>query len=307
MNSFIHGTPLDKPQSTKSTVKPRSRPRWGLFGFLIILGLQAFLIYQVLGNKDQISDSQKHVKLLNERMIASVNNHEKNLSSLNADFSVVQKRLGVTQNELNRARTIAQQIREEQQRSVEQLNAEISLKADSQQLSALQNQADSKFGAVNADVTAVKTDVTAVKTDVEATKKALEGTRRDIVDVRATLTQQIARNKGELDQLRLKGERNFYEFDIRKKGWRDKGFTLVGDIRIGVRKTNRKRQRYTVRIVVDDSTLEKKNRNINEPVQFLVGPTKLRYELVVNEVRKNRIIGYLSVPKDKGLSAERTS
>jgi len=304
MNSFIHGTPLDKPQPTKSMVKPRSKPRWGLFGFLIILGLQGFLIYQVLGNKDQISDSQKHIKLLNERMITSVNNHEKDLSSLNADFSVVQKRLGVTQNELNRARTIAQQIREEQQRSVEQLNAEISLKADSQQLSAFQNQADSKFGAVNANVTAVKTDVTAVKTDVEATKKALEGARRDIVDVRSTLTQQIARNKGELEQLRLKGERNFYEFNIRKNR---KGFTLVGDIRIGVRKTNRKRQRYTVRIVVDDSTLEKKNRNINEPVQFLVGPSKVRYELVVNEVRKNRIIGYLSVPKDKGLSAERTS
>ena len=86
---------------------------------------------------------------------------------------------------------------------------------------------------------------------------------------------------------------------------RRRGFALVGDIRIGVTKTNRRRQRYNVRIVVDDNTLEKKRRTINEPVQFLVGPTKLRYELVVNEVRRNRIIGYLSVPKDKGLSAER--
>ena len=301
MNSFIDGKPLDQPktnQPAKSVAKPQSTPRWGLFGFIILLGLQVFLIYQVLGNKEQIIESQDQVMDLDEKMVAAVSDQEQKFEqkfeTLSADFSVVQKRLGVTQKELNQARAVAQRLREEQRRSVEQLNVEIARKADSQQLSAFKNAADSRFGAVDADVTKVKTDV-------EATRKALEGARREIVDVRTTLTQQIARNKDELKQLVLKGERNFYEFDIQKK----KGFSLVGDIRIGVMKTNRKRQRYDVRIVVDDNTLEKKRRTINEPVQFLVGPTKLRYELVVNQVRRNRIIGYLSVPKDKGLSAER--
>ena len=304
MNSFTDGKPLDQPkpkQPATTGMAGRSTPRWGLFGFIVLLGLQVFLIYQVMGNKDQILDSQDQVAALEEEMMEAVDEQEKqdqkleqSLGSLTADFTVVQKRLGVTQKELNRARATARRLRVEQQRSVQQLNTEIARKADSRQLSELKSASDSRFGAVNADVSQNRTDL-------EATRKALEGARRDIVDVRTTLTQQIARNKDELKQLRLKGERNFYEFDIQKK----KGFALVGDIRIGVTKTNRRRQRYNVRIVVDDSTLEKKRRTINEPVQFLVGPTKLRYELVVNEVRRNRIIGYLSVPKDKGLSAER--
>ena len=304
MNSFTDGKPLDQPRPKQPATAPlagRSTPRWGLFGFIILLGLQIFLIYQVLDNKDQILESQDQVAALDEEMMEAVSEQEEQdqkfeqkLGAMTADFSVVQNRLGVTQKELNRARAAAQRLREEQQRSVQQLNVEIARKADSQQLSELKSAADSRFGTVDADVSQVRTDV-------EATRKALEGARREIVDVRTALTQQIARNKDELTQLRLKGERNFYEFDIQKK----KGFALVGDIRIGVTKTNRRRQRYNVRIVVDDNTLEKKRRTINEPVQFLVGPTKLRYELVVNEVRRNRIIGYLSVPKDKGLSAER--
>ena len=307
MNSFTDGKPLDRPKPKQPATAPlagRSTPRWGLFGFIILLGLQIFLIYQVLDNKDQILESHDQVAALDEEMMEAVSEQEEQdqkfeqkLGAMTADFTVVQNRLGVTQKELNRARAAARRLREEQQqqqRSVQQLNVEIARKADSRQLSALKSAADSRFGAVDADVSQVKTDV-------ETTRKALEGARREIVDVRTALTQQIARNKDELTQLRLKGERNFYEFDIQKK----KGFSLVGDIRIGVTKTNRRRQRYNVRIVVDDNTLEKKRRTINEPVQFLVGPTKLRYELVVNEVRRNRIIGYLSVPKDKGLSAER--
>ena len=100
--------------------------------------------------------------------------------------------------------------------------------------------------------------------------------------------------------MRLKGERNFYEFELDKK----KKVALVGDVRLMLLDTNAKKKKYGVRIVVDDNQLDKKDRTINEPVQFLVGRTKLRYELVVNEVSKDRIAGYLSTPKDKGLSAE---
>jgi hypothetical protein len=177
---------------------------------------------------------------------------------------------------------------------VRQLNAKLSEKADVQQLSEFQQEASSKLGAVTADVSQVRTDV-------DATKKELESTRRDLVDVKETLSQQIAKNRDELQQLRLKGERNFYEFDIQKK----KGPALVGDLRIGILKADQKKKKYDLRIVVDDNTLDKKDRTVNEPVQFLVGRTKLRYEIVVNEVQKDRLIGYLSTPKDKGLGAER--
>jgi hypothetical protein len=72
-----------------------------------------------------------------------------------------------------------------------------------------------------------------------------------------------------------------------------------------LRRTDPKKAKYDVLIQVDDSRLEKRDRTANEPVQFLVGRDKLRYEVVVNFVDKDRIKGYLSTPKDKVLSAER--
>ena len=79
----------------------------------------------------------------------------------------------------------------------------------------------------------------------------------------------------------------------------------VGDIRLELRETDTKKQKYAIVIQVDDSKLEKKDKLVNEPIQFLVGHDKLRYEIVVNNVDKDRISGYLSTPKDKVLSAER--
>lgn len=309
MNSFIDDkstNPIQATQSSNTVPQPKSKPRWGLFGFLILLGIQGFLIYQVLGNKNQITESQSQLNFLTEEMTANFSIQEKKLNSVNTAISIEKKRIGKTQKELENAksavdvaneqiRTEQKQSRMQQLQSVKILGDRISRKADDQELSALKSSAKTQFGSVTANVKANKTEL-------ENTKTTLEGARRDISDVRSTLTQQIARNKEELKKLRLKGERNFYEFDIKKK----QKFVLVGDIRIRVNKTNFRRQRYSVKIVVDDNTLERKRINVNQPVQFLVGPTKLRYELVVNEVRKkNRIIGYLSVPKDKALSSER--
>ena len=93
------------------------------------------------------------------------------------------------------------------------------------------------------------------------------------------------------------------EFDV-KKGKKNE-MQRVSDIRLELRDTDTKRQKYGIIIQVDDSKLEKKDRLANEPVQFLVGRDKLRYEIVVNYVDKDRIRGYLSTPKDKVLSAER--
>jgi hypothetical protein len=122
------------------------------------------------------------------------------------------------------------------------------------------------------------------------------------VDVKNALSDQIARNSSELAQLRLKGERNFVEFDIRKK---KNELQRVGDIRIELRDADEKKKKYTIRVQVDDSMLEKKDKLVNEPVQFLVGKEQSRYEIVVNKVEKDRIVGYLATPKDKTLSAER--
>jgi predicted nucleic acid-binding Zn-ribbon protein len=280
MNSFTDGKPLDQTTSSSSPIvisRGKTTPRYELFGFLILLGILGYTLYDLQSTKKELKLSQRaQMTALEEKLAAFVSANEKSLAALDSDVKVVGDRLGVTKKELENARSYAQRLKAEQEQSVERLNAQISQKADSQQLSALKEESTTKFGAVNKDVTAVRTDV-------ETTRKELEGTRRDLVDVKDTLTQQIARNREELQQLRLKGERNFYEFELDKK----KKVALVGDVRILLLDTNDKRKSYGVRIVVDDHQLEKKNRTVNEPVQFLVGRTKLRYELVVNDVQKD--------------------
>jgi len=301
MNSFTDGKPLDRDTGGSAPIvisRPKTTPRYGLFAFLAVLGLLIYIIYELKTTKNQLNEfkSSQAAKAaaLEDRLASRLSENEKSLDSLHSDFKVVQDKLGLTQRELDSARAMAQKVKVDTDHTVQQLNQQISRKADAQQLSAFKEEASSKLGAVNKDVTAVKSDV-------EATRKELEGTRRDITDVKDTLSQQIARNHDELQQLRLKGERVYYEFAIDKK----KKVVLVGDIRVMLLDTNEKKKTYGVRIVVDDNQLEKKNRTVNEPIQFLVGKTKLRYELVVNEVKKDNISGYLSVPKDKGLGAER--
>lgn len=48
----------------------------------------------------------------------------------------------------------------------------------------------------------------------------------------------------------------------------------------------------------DDKKIEKKNRNLNEPVQFYTGKDNYLYELVVNEIGKNEVKGYLATPRN---------
>jgi hypothetical protein len=151
----------------------------------------------------------------------------------------------------------------------------------------------SRIGAVTGEVNTVKVDLDTTKTDLAASRK-------EIGDVRDTLSQQIARNSGELAELRKRGERNYVEFDIRKSRNADR----IGDIQVQLKKADTKRQKYDLLLLVDDSKIEKKERTVNEPVTFLVGRDHVRYELIVNYVDKDRIRGYISTPKDRLLSAE---
>jgi len=234
-----------------------------------------------------------------------------NTDNLASDLHTVEKRIGVTAQELAQSRKFAEKLRQDQERAKEQLASELSTKANSadvtKDVAAAREEASSRVAAVQKDADAkivnVSGEVKAVDSKVEATKSDLAASRREIVDVKNTLSQQIARNSSELADLRKKGERDFFEFDIRKakKGQMQR----VADIQLELRDTDPKKQKYTVLIQVDDSKLEKKDRTTNEPIQFLVGRDKLRYELVVNLIDKDRIRGYLSAPKDKALSAER--
>jgi hypothetical protein len=124
----------------------------------------------------------------------------------------------------------------------------------------------------------------------------LDKTIAELKTVRGDLGVQsglIATNSKELSALRTLGERNYFEFNIT----RSKEYRKVGDISVRLRKADTKRNRYTVEVLADDKRVEKKDKNVNEPVQFYVARARQPYELVVNEVRKNQIVGYLATPK----------
>lgn len=230
---------------------------------------------------------------------------QSHMTTLQGELSRTQEAVGSTKLELKKtAKEVLQSATEKTEKTKAELSQAISSKADStavqQQVQAAKQEADTKIGQVTNEVGGVKTEVGNVRTDLESTKRDLEGTQRQLVDVRENLSAAVAKNASELAELRRKGERNYIEFEIPKKNQ----LTKVEDIRLILTKTDPKKGKYNVTVVVDDNKLQKNDKSINEPVQFLVGHNRVRYELVVNWVQKDKVGGYLSIPKDKGLSAE---
>ncbi len=274
---------------------------------LILLLAVAYLFYDNYRIKkgqqaklDRISDQ---LQLIENAQKVGESSITSQLSRLKTELAGTQEAVGSTQAEFKKT---ASQIQAEGQRTKHELSKALSAKADASQVEAqvqaAKSEAESKISQVNTEVGGVKSEVSVVKTDLENTRRDLEGTQRQLVDVRDTLSAAVAKNSSELAQLRLKGERDYVEFTIPKKNQ----LTKVEDIRLILTKTDQKKGKFNMKIVVDDNQLEKKDRFINEPIQFLVGQNRIRYEIVINWVQKNQAGGYLSIPKDKALSSERT-
>jgi hypothetical protein len=193
-------------------------------------------------------------------------------AQLQGELSIVTDKMKLTQGELTRARAQAKKIKEE----------------DAKQLADLENNVNGQLATKAGvdDVNKLGTDVNGVKSDLESTKNSLNMTRGEF----GTL---IAKNHDEVEELRRLGERDYYEFTINKKDQRQK----VGDLMIELRGVNPKKNVYTIAMYVDDSRYEKKNRSVNEPIYFFTRGTRAPMELTVNQVGKDKIAGYLSVPK----------
>jgi hypothetical protein len=225
-------------------------------------------------------------------------------TELASNLDVLTERLGVTSGELSKARQeLALRIRRQQEEVEQKLASELATKANSTDVDTLRQEATSRLAEAQRDATTkfgnVSTEVNVVKEDLDTTRRNLV---RELSEVRSTLGDGIARNAAELAQLRAKGEREYLDVEIQRN--QKPPFERVGDIQIALTRTDPKRQKYTVMMLVDDNQLEKKDRTANEPVPVMVGRNQVRYELVVYAVEKDRIRGYLSTPKDKVLSAE---
>ncbi|MDQ1474117.1 MAG: hypothetical protein QOJ99_5597 [Bryobacterales bacterium] len=150
-------------------------------------------------------------------------------------------------------------------------------------------EASTRIEGISNDVGAVKTEVASAKTDIQDTRTELQRARGDM----GVMSGLIATNSKEVQQLRELGDRNIYEFAINKKSATQR----VGDIQLVLKKIDAKRNRYTVAVLADDKVVEKKDKSLNEPVQFYTSRARQPYELVVNQVDKDRVVGYLATPK----------
>jgi chromosome segregation ATPase len=169
--------------------------------------------------------------------------------------------------------------------------------ADAQRLSTAQRQTAQEVNAVSSGLTDVKTDVGGVKTDVAKTQSDLAEAVSQLTSMKGDLsshTSLIARNHDELEILKHKGDRNFYEFTLTKGQKKP-----VGTVSLELKKADSKRSKFTLVVYSDDKEYEKKDRNLNEPLQFYSGKDPVLFEIVVNSVgsKNSSISGYLSTPK----------
>jgi len=192
--------------------------------------------------------------------------------------------LGVTQKQLD---TRAAELQERQQRT----------EANAQQLASAQKQTAQQVTAVSSAVTDVKTDVGGVKTDVAKTQSDLADAVNQLTSMKGDLSGHsslIARNHDELEVLKHKGDRSFYEFTLTKGAKKP-----VGTVSLELKRADSKKSKFTLVVYSDDKQYEKKDRSLNEPLQFYSGKDPSLFEIVVNSVgaKNSTITGYLSTPK----------
>lgn len=243
-----------------------------------ILMVLAVLVVAGFGYASYVNHAA--VKQLTAELVASQNQVRElqaRMQTAEAEEETLARQAGITKKELS-------------QRAA-QLQAE-------QRAAALRIEQEQKaqISAVSGDIAGVKTDVGGVKTDVASTKADLEATKAKLQSAVGDLGVQsglIANTRSDLEVLKHKGDRNYYEFTL-LKGAKPQPVSTVS---LQLKKADAKKGKFTLNVTSDDKTIEKKDRNVSEPIQFYSGRDHMLFELVIWTVDKNKATGYLSTPK----------
>ena len=262
---------------------------------IAMLAANVYLYMQVDVLKTEISKLRESIATevtnLRENSSATSATHRKSIETLKTELEAARRTASTAASHAKveaegHADEIARQLADEQKRQAQQVASQIS------EVKEANTSTNSKIADVN-------TEVSSVKTQVASTKSELDKTIGDLKKVTGDLGVQsgyIATNGKELSALKRLGERNYFEFNLAKAKTPQK----VGDITLLLKKTDPKKNKYTLEVYADDKMTEKKDKNVNEPIQFYVAKAgRQPYELVVNEVKKDLIKGYLATPKDQ--------
>lgn len=226
---------------------------------------------------NRIDDLERRQAASQEELARKVADSE---SQTRASVGVLAEKIGMTRKELA-TRSAALQRHE---------------KAIETRLNAQEEQTKQQLGAVSGEVTGVRTDVGKVRDDVTATRTDLEATKAKLEHAIGDLnraSELIATNHDELEVLKHRGDRNYFEFTLQK----GKDATRLATVGLQLKKADPKKSKFTLYVMADDKKIEKKDRSINEPLQFYTGRDHNLYEVVVNSVDKNQVTGYMSTPK----------
>ena len=261
-------------------VETSSLPRWVLLLFVVAFALVGYLFYVNYSDRQASIAALAAADKKAQAVDAEFAKTNARIADLQAKLDVTSQKLGLTQDELARARGLAQSIKDDQLKSDQQLR---------QQIGAVQADTTNKFGQVTTEISTTKSDVDATKADLQATKSKLQSTVGDL----GVQSGRIARNEEEVEELKRLGERDIFEFSLKK----EKTPQHVGPIQVLLRKTDTKHYKYTMDVVADDKSIEKKDRTVGEPIQFYVRGARAPYEIVVFDLGKDQAKGYLSTPK----------
>ena len=267
-------------------VSSTATPRWVGIALAVLAGVSLLGIgigWSALNHANQVEQAtQTSVRQANDALAQRLAKEDEINQQLQSDLKVVTDKLNVTQADLVKARKQNHQSSVTFDKKIAGLETSVNT-----QLAAKAN---------TDDVNKLNTDVTGVRSDLDATKNNLQMARSEM----GTL---IARNHDEIDQLRRMGTRDYYEFTVTRKA----GAQKVGAVQVELKSANPKKNQFTINVLADDKSFEKKNRSVNEPIFFYTGGSHAALELVINKVTKSSASGYLSVPKSAGSSTTAAS
>ena len=252
--------------------------------FLEVRSLKADLAAQTQLQEEQFAQLEGAVNRTSREVDDSVQQLRSTVASAEKDLDAKARK--VERRVLGRTQVLAKKLDEqkaEHQSTLTQVDGKVS------ELSRVAADTDSKVGSLTGTVEGVQQDVAKNRQEIQQTLRELKTVRGDL-GVQSGL---IATNGTELNALRELGARNYYDFDITKT----KQPQRVGAIQVRLKKADRKRNKYTIELWADDKRIEKKNKTLLEPVQFYVLGSRIPYEIVVQKLEKNHIVGYLATPK----------
>ncbi|MCU1293451.1 MAG: hypothetical protein JWP08_2301 [Bryobacterales bacterium] len=280
------------PQQPTYIIPPPASPNWRMPVLAgVLIALAATNIYLFMQLRQLRTDQGAEITKLRDGLTALKVDSSEAVQRSRRSVETLQSQLEAQRRAADRA---VGQAKVDAQKRVEALQSRVADEQAAQQqaISAVKQTADTATVKLND----VSTDVGNVKTDVQTTKGQLQDTIANLKRATGELDSHsslIATNGKELQALKDLGERNYSEFTISKA----KQATRVGEVMIELKKVDIKRNKFTIAVTVDDKTVEKKDRTINEPIQFYTSKAHQPDEIVVNSVGKNQIVGYLASPK----------